>query len=114
MTKEFDSRLDKFFKDYKDPGMRKWQEYSFIGSEIADKLEARRPEMSSQRNLNLLLWAYANHFRVKIQFKPNNNGNCMGDLAGFIDHFITEDDLILAGKLVKIVQISNVKLERIN
>lgn len=113
MSKQFDDRLDNFFKNYHDQGMKKWQEFPFKISTDQVGVEERQPEMTKDRITSLLTWAFTNHYLVKIQFKADKNGFCRVDFMGFIERFVLDDVLIMSHKMIKIGQISNVKLKKL-
>ena len=105
-SKEFDRRLDDFFRNYQDRGMKKWAGF-FLSDHTAKINQSNRqrktfypkkPEMSDIEISKVLLTAFANHRKVKIQLKNlDQNGNLSTDIEGMVEGYYEQDTIIASG-----------------
>lgn len=119
MNKEFDSEISDFFKAYQDRGMKKWAGY-YLSDHVAkltkdakkrQHVNLKRKEMTQKEIGEVLLKAYSNHYRIKIQLKDiDKEGNYFEDIEGFVAGY-QEDQLIINESVINIEDINNILLQ---
>lgn len=118
MSKEFDKRVDDFFRTYQDRGMKKWQGFmlSDLNSAI-DKFERqqttvyhKKKTMSEGEISELLMIAYSNHLVVSIQLKEiNQNDEYSADIEGMVEGY-NVDHILIDGRWIDFDSINNVEI----
>lgn len=119
MNKEFDERIDNFFRHYQDRGMKKWAGYFLSDHTLKINQERhksgiiyhKRPEMTVEEIGKILLKAFADHYQVSVQLRHlNGEKQYLPDIRGFVEG-CSNDQVIVAGQLIKLSEINNVLLQ---
>ena len=121
-SKEFDRKLDNFFRNYQDRGMKKWT--GFFLSDHTAKINqsnrqrkmvySKKPEMSQTEISQILLTAFYKHQLVSLQLKElDQNGNLPANIEGFVDGYTNQDSIIISGIPVPLTEINHVEIKRI-
>ena len=116
---DFDKKVENFFKNYHDRGMKKWA--GFFLSDHTLKINKKKAQqkivylpkkrMSEEEISEVLLKAFSNHYKVNIQLKARDcNGNLKKDISGFVEGYY-ENKLIVSGKNIDINDINNVEVD---
>lgn len=119
MSKEFDKRVDDFFRTYQDRGMKKWQGFMLsdftskvgkIDNERAKIYEKKKP-MSLESISEILMIAYANHRSVSVQLKQvDTDDKLLPDIVGTVDGYQV-DHVVIAGEWIELEDINNVEID---
>ena len=119
MSKEFDKRVDDFFRTYQDRGMKKWQGFMLsdftskvgkIDKERAQVYEKKKP-MSLESISEILMIAYANHRSVSVQLKQVDiDDKFLPDIVGTVDGYQV-DHVVIAGEWIELEDINNVEID---
>lgn len=119
MTREFDKRVDDFFRTYQDRGMKKWQGFMLsdftskvgkIDKERAQVYEKKKP-MSLESISEILMIAYANHRSVSVQLKQvDNDDKFLPDIVGTVDGYQV-DHVVISGEWIELEDINNVEID---
>lgn len=119
MSKEFDKRLDDFFRTYQDRGMKKWQ--GFMLSDFTSKVgkidkkrakvyEKKKP-MSLESISEILMIAYANHRSVSVQLKQvDADDKLLPDIVGTVDGYQV-NHVVIDGEWIELEDINNVEID---
>lgn len=121
-SKEFDRKLDNFFRNYQDRGMKKWA--GFFLSDHTAKINqsnrqrkmvySKKPEMSQTEISQILLTAFYKHQLVSLQLKElDQNGNLPANIEGFVDGYTNQDIIVISGIPVPLAEINHVEIKRI-
>lgn len=121
-SKEFDRKLDNFFRNYQDRGMKKWA--GFFLSDHTAKINqsnrqrkmvySKKPEMSQTKISKILLTAFYKHQLVSLQLKElDQNGNLPANIEGFVDGYTNQDIIVISGIPVPLAEINHVEIKRI-
>ena len=116
---DFDKKVENFFKNYHDRGMKKWA--GFFLSDHTLKINKKKAQqkivylpkkrMSEEEISEVLLKAFSNHYKVNIQLKERDcNGNLKKDISGFVEGYY-ENKLIVSGKNIDINDINNIEVD---
>lgn len=118
-SKEFDRKLDDFFRNYQDRGMKKWAGF-FLSDHTAkinqsnrqrQMIYSKKPEMTDIEISKVLLTAFSNHQKVNIQLKNRDqNGNLSADIEGMVEGYYQQDTIIISGCLVDLEDINHVEI----
>ncbi|WP_297815247.1 hypothetical protein [uncultured Lactobacillus sp.] len=120
MSKDFDERVERFFKNYQDRGMKKWAGYYLsdhtakINQDNAQKsiIYHKRPTLTQKRISELLIKAYGDHYQVSVQLKQlDSQENYLPDICGFVEGY-SEDQIIIDHQLIKLSEINNILLKK--
>lgn len=119
MSKEFDKRLDNFFRTYQDRGMKKWQGFMLsdftskvgkIDKERAQVYEKKKT-MSLESISEILMIAYANRRLVSVQLKQVDiDDKFLPDVVGTVDGYQV-DHVVIAGEWIELEDINNVEID---
>ena len=119
MSKEFDKRLDDFFRTYQDRGMKKWQgfmlsDYTSTVSKI-DKKRAqvyeKKKTMSLESISEILMIAYANHRSVSVQLKQVDiDDEFLPNIVGTVEGYQV-DHVVIAGEWIELENINHVEIK---
>lgn len=120
MSSDFDQKVERFFKNYQDRGMKKWT--GFFLSDHTLKINRdrakravvyhKKSEMSEALISQMLFKAFSDHYYVKVQLKElDNEGKLKADVCGFVEGY-QEKNIIISGKKVAIDNINHVELEQ--
>ena len=120
-SKKFDRRLDDFFRNYQDRGMKKWA--GFFLSDRTAKINqskkqrsivfSKKPEMSQTEISQILLTAFCKHQLVSLQLKElDQDGNLPADIEGFVEGYTEQEIIIISGIPVPFTEINHVEIKR--
>lgn len=119
-SKKFDRKLDDFFRNYQDRGMKKWA--GFFLSDHTAKINqskkqrsivfSKKPEMSPTEISQILLTAFCKHQLVSLQLKElDQDGNLPADIEGFVEGYTNQDSIIISGIPVPLTEINHVEIK---
>ncbi|CCI81325.1 hypothetical protein [Lactobacillus hominis] len=120
MSKDFDERIENFFKNYQDRGMKKWAGYYLsdhtakINQDNAKKaiVYQKRPTMTIEQISEVLAKAYLDHYPVSVQLKLlNSQDEYQADIYGFVEGY-NGDQIIIAAQLLRLSEINNILLKK--
>lgn len=118
LMNDFDRKVEEFFKNYQDRGMKKWA--GFFLSDHTLKINKDRAKravvypkketMSEEESSRLLFKAFSDHYFVRVQLKQvDDNGNYQADICGFVEGY-EDTQIIISGQKVALHEINNVVL----
>lgn len=116
---EFDQRVEDFFKNYHDRGMKKWTGFFLSDHTLKINQEEKRAHtiyqakktMSAAEISQLLLFAFSNHRLISIQLKEiDQEGHYQQEIAGFVQGYF-EDQIIVSTKKIKLSAIKHVEIQ---
>lgn len=111
---EFDQRVDQFFKNYQDRGMKKWSGFFLSdhtrlleqGEKIVEEADLMAEEAIS---LNLLK-AYSNHYVVKVFINSvDEEGQREKPIRGLVNGFV-KDAIVIGERQVQLADIKAVEV----
>ncbi len=116
---DFDKKVDAFFRNYQDRGMKKWA--GFFPSDHTAKINhakakrsivyPKRSEMTQEEISMILFKAFSNHYQVRIQLKRlNENGNLSADIIGFVEGYNGESTIVISGTWIDLDEINHVDI----
>ena len=115
MSKEFDERVNKFFKNYSDRGMKKWGGFFLSDHRVAinkddkdrGRLYAKKSEMTQEEISEILLKSYSEHYQVSLQLKDlDAEGHYKADVVGFVKGWAGQE-LIIDDQLIEMDNINH-------
>ena len=115
MSKEFDERVNKFFKNYHDRGMKKWGGFFLSDHRVAinkddkgrGRLYAKKSEMTQEEISEILLKGYSEHYQVSLQLKDLDvEGHYKADVVGFVKGWAGQE-LIIDDQLIEMDNINH-------
>lgn len=115
MSKEFDERVNKFFKNYHDRGMKKWGGFFLSDHRVAinkddkdrGRLYAKKSEMTQEEISEILLKSYSEHYQVSLQLKDlDAEGHYKADVVGFVKSWAGQE-LIIDDQLIEMDNINH-------
>jgi len=122
MNDNFDQKVENFFKNYQDRGMKKWS--GFFLSDHSLKINqdnrkratvySKKTEMSEAEISKILLQSFSNHYPVSIQLK-NLDEDCRfaEDIRGFVEGYSNENMVTISGTAVHLDDINHIELIKI-
>ena len=122
MNDNFDQKVENFFKNYQDRGMKKWS--GFFLSDHSLKINqdnrkratvySKKTEMSEAEISKILLQSFSNHYPVSIQLK-NLDEDCRfaEDIKGFVEGYSNENMVTISGTAVHLDDINHIELIKI-
>lgn len=115
MSKEFDERVNKFFKNYHDRDMKKWGGFFLSDHRVAinkddkdrSRLYAKKSEMTQEEISEILLKSYSEHYQVSLQLKDlDAEGHYKADVVGFVKGWAGQE-LIIDDQLIEMDNINH-------
>ena len=115
MSKEFDERVNKFFKNYHDRCMKKWGGFFLSDHRVAmnkddkdrGRLYAKKSEMTQEEISEILLKSYSEHYQVSLQLKDlDAEGHYKADVVGFVKGWAGQE-LIIDDQLIEMDNINH-------
>ena len=115
MSKEFDERVNKFFKNYYDRGMKKWGGFFLSDHRVAinkddkdrGRLYAKKSEMTQEEISEILLKSYSEHYQVSLQLKDlDAEGHYKADVVAFVKGWAGQE-LIIDDQLIEMDNINH-------
>ncbi len=119
--KQFNKRVEEFFRTYQDRGMVKWSGFFLSDHTMKiNKDKARRAvvyhkekEMTSEEISIILLKAFSDHYPVSIQLKElDENGNLQPYIQGFVEGYNAKNQIIVSGNLINLNEINYISLKK--
>lgn len=122
MNDNFDQKVENFFRNYQDRGMKKWS--GFFLSDHSLKINqdnrkratvySKKTEMSEAEISKILLQSFSNHYPVSIQLK-NLDEDCRfaEDIKGFVEGYSNENMVTISGTAVHLDDINHIELIKI-
>lgn len=122
MNDNFDQKVENFFRNYQDRGMKKWS--GFFLSDHSLKINqdnrkratvySKKTEMSEAEISKILLQSFSNHYPVSIQLK-NLDEDCRfaEDIKGFVEGYSNENIVTISGTAVHLNDINHIELIKI-
>ncbi|GAA0038720.1 hypothetical protein [Lactobacillus amylovorus] len=117
MSSELDKRVEEFFRNYQDRGMKKWAGF-YLSDHTAkinqdkkrrDTVYVKKKTMSQKDIRAILLKSFGEHRKVSVQLKDLSIDNDLqADIVGFVDGY-QEDTVIISGNLVLIEDINHIE-----
>ena len=116
---DFDRKVEQFFKNYQDRGMKKWAGFFLSDHTLKiNKDKAKRamvyqkkPSMNEDEISQLLFKAFSDHYYVQVQLKElDDDGKLKADICGFVEGY-QEQLIIISGQKVAIDDINNVTIK---
>ena len=115
----FDQKLDEFFRNYQDRGMKKWA--GFFLSDHTVKINKsntekntiyfKKSEMSIDKISEILLDSFCNHRLISLQLKDlDENGNLSPDIKGFVEGYYDQETIIVSGSKLSLEAINHVQI----
>jgi hypothetical protein len=115
----FDQKLDEFFRNYQDSGMKKWS--GFFLSDHTVKISKsnierntkhfKKSEMPIDKISEILLDSFCNHKQVSLQLKElDENGNLSPDIKGFVEGYYDQETIIVSGSKLSLETINHVQI----
>ena len=115
----FDQKLDEFFRNYQDSGMKKWS--GFFLSDHAVKISKsnierntnyfKKSEMAVDKISEILLDSFCNHRLISLQLKDlDENGNLSPDIKGFVEGYYDQETIIVSGSKLSLETINHVQI----
>lgn len=118
MNKEFDKRVDDFFRNYHDRGMVKWAGF-YLSDHVlkmhkkskADAyVEIKKAEMSPEEVSKVLLKAFGESRIVSVQMRIlNKEGELFRSFQGHVLG-VDEDNVMIADHIVEIEEINYIEI----
>lgn len=121
MSSKFDQRLDDFFKNYQDRGMKKWSGFFLSDHRVKirkDKeyrsiIYLKLPEMSEIEISKVLFKAFSNNYMVSIQLKTlDEEGDYAANINGFVEGYSDTDIVNISGTNVKLSEINHAEIAK--
>lgn len=122
MNKEFDKRVDDFFRNYHDRGMVKWAGFYLSDhvlkmhkkSKADSYIEVKKTEMSLEEVSKVLLKAFGESRIVSVQMRIlNQEGDLFRSFQGRVLG-VDEDKVMIDDHIVEIADINHVKIFNMN
>ncbi|WP_060459749.1 hypothetical protein [Lactobacillus acetotolerans] len=122
MNDNFDQKVENFFRNYQERGMKKWS--GFFLSDHSLKINqdnrkratvySKKTEMSEAEISKILLQSFSNHYPVSIQLK-NLDEDCRfaEDIKGFVEGYSNENMVTISGTAVHLDDINHIELIKI-
>lgn len=122
MNDNFDQKVENFFRNYQDRGMKKWS--GFFLSDHSLKINqdnrkratvySKKTEMSEAEISKILLQSFSNHYPVSIHLK-NLDEDCRfaEDIKGFVEGYSNENMVTISGTAVHLDDINHIELIKI-
>ena len=122
MNDNFDQKVENFFKNYQDRGMKKWS--GFFLSDHSLKINqdnrkratvySKKTEMSEAEISKILLQSFSNHYPVRKKQK-NLDEDCRfaEDIKGFVEGYSNENMVTISGTAVHLDDINHIELIKI-
>ena len=115
----FDQKLDEFFRNYQDSGMKKWS--GFFLSDHAVKISKsnierntnhfKKSEMTVDKISEILLDSFCNNKLISLQLKDlDENGNLSPDIKGFVEGYYDQETIIVSGSKLSLETINHVQI----
>ena len=118
MKNNFDDKVNNFFKNYQDRGMKKWQGF-MLSDHIAAlnkdkennaKVYTEKETMSEADISQVLLQAFANNKVVVVQLKEKTlDKKIQPDIVGLVKGY-DEDKIIIGDTEVELSNINNIQI----
>lgn len=118
MNKEFDKKVEDFFKNYRDRGMVKWAGF-YLSDHVlkmhkkskADAyVEVKKAEMSPEEVSKVLLKAFGESRIVSVQMRIlNKEGELFWSFQGHVLG-VDEDNVMIADHIVEIEEINYIEI----
>lgn len=116
MSKEFDQRVEEFFRNYQDRGMKKWA--GFFLSDHSLKINkdnqkrrtvyCKKSPMTQNEIRKSLMKSFAEHRQIAVQIKEITEDNQVKpNIIGFVDGY-QEDAAIISNHFVNINDINHI------
>lgn len=118
----FDKKIQDFFKNYHDRGMQKWGGFFLSDHTVqinkdnkkANTIYQKEAEMDMQEISRILLKAFSDHYKIRLQLKDRNyNNEFKKDITGFVNGYYASK-IIVSGYAVEIEDINHVEILRPN
>lgn len=119
MKNNFNDTVNKFFKNYQDRGMKKWQGF-MLSDHIATlnrdkeekaKVYTEKDTMSETEISQVLLQAFANNKVVAVQLKEKTlDKKIQPDIVGLVKGY-EEDKIIIGDAEVELGNINNIQIQ---
>lgn len=116
MSSEFDKKVDDFFKNYQDRGMKKWAGF-YLSDHTAkinqdnkrrNTIYVKKKPMDQIDIRAILMRSFGEHRKVSVQLKELSIDNDLqADIVGFVEGY-REDTAIISGNLVLIDYINHI------
>lgn len=119
MSSEFDKKVETFFKNYQDRGIKKWSGFFLSDHTLKinqDKrkratIYSKKTEMSEAEISELLLRSFSNHFPVSIQLKNLDvDGYFAEDVKGFVEGYLDKNIVVVSGMSIAMDEINHIEL----
>lgn len=116
MSKEFDQRVEEFFRNYQDQGMKKWA--GFFLSDHSLKINkdnqkrrtvyCKKSPMTQNEIRKSLMKSFAEHRQIAVQIKEITEDNQVKpNIIGFVEDY-QEDAAIISNHFVNINDINHI------
>ncbi len=118
MSSEFDKKVETFFKNYQDRGIKKWSGFFLSDHTLKinqDKrkratIYSKKTEMSEAEISELLLRSFSNHFPVSIQLKNLDvDGYFAEDVKGFVEGYLDKNIVVVSGMSIAMDEINHIE-----
>ncbi|RVU70396.1 MULTISPECIES: hypothetical protein [Lactobacillus] len=122
MSDKFDQKVEEFFKNYQDRGMKKWAGFFLsdhtlkINQDKAKRATVypKKKEMSETEVSELLLKAFSDHYPVSIQLKNlDEDGSFAEDIKGFVEGYTDKNIVVVSEASVNLDEINHVEVIRL-
>lgn len=119
MNNNFDQKVEQFFKNYQDRGMKKWSGFFLSDHTLKINQDQRKratiypkkAEMNENEISKILLQSFSNHFSVSIQLKNlDEDGRFAEDIKGFVEGYSNENMVTISGTTVYLDEINHVEI----
>lgn len=110
MSSEFDKKVDDFFKNYQDRGMKKWAGFylSDHTAKINQDNKRRNIVYLKKQPMNqidiraILLKSFSEHRKISIQLKDLSiDNNLQADIIGFVEGY--QEDMVIISKYIILI-----------
>ncbi len=117
MSSELDKRVEEFFRNYQDRGMKKWAGFYLSDHTAKINQEQRRRDIvyvkkkpMSQKDIRAtLMQSFGEHRKVSVQLKELSvDSDVKADIVGFVEGY-QEDTAIISRNLVLIEDINHIE-----
>ena len=121
MNNNFDQKVEQFFKNYQDRGMKKWSGFFLSDHTLKINQDQRKratiypkkAEMNENEISKILLQSFSNHFPVSIQLKNlDEDGRFAEDSKGFVEGYSNENMVTISGTTVYLDEINHVEIKK--
>ena len=108
----FDQKLDEFFRNYQDSGMKKWS--GFFLSDHTVKISKSNIERNTnhfKKSEMTVDKISCNHKLISLQLKDlDENGNLSPDIKGFVEGYYDQETIIVSGSKLSLETINHVQI----